>query len=385
MAKILIKYFRHILFSFAAIGFAGCGSSFIALKDAAIDESSITGLNSNPQRNFYYDRNIGDSIALKHTFDVKGSFGTTTPAAGSNFLFVPDLAGRVYAFDLETGKKAGYVSEKGSVYSSPVIKNSSLIFPVVKAGGKYTDLFIYDLTRGKKIEEIEVEGTLKSEPIKTDDGVIYISEEGIIYKYNYNGSQAWRYEHDEVVYSSPALWNDLVIFGDYKGRAAAIKASDGSLVYKVKTGGVFLGGFTVNGAKVYAGDADGKLYCLSAESGKTLWSYDTKYKIEAFPAAAKGAVIIGNLHGDLYSLNAETGKEIWKTSTGGIINAAPAIFNDYIVQPDLNKKVYRIERETGKISKTLEYETRTRLTPILYNKFLILGIDNGRVLVYEIL
>lgn len=384
MARILIKYLSIIIIGITALNTAGCGRSFIALK-SAVDENSIAGLNAHPQRNFYYNRNIGDSIAVKYTFDIKGSFGATTPAAANNYLFIPDLAGRIYAYNLETGKKAGYISSKGAVYSSPVIKNSLLVFPLVNGGGKDSELFIYDLNTGRKIRDIEVEGSIKSEPVQVEDGIIYISEEGTVYKYNYNGYQLWRYDHGEFVNSSPALWNDLVIFGDFKGNIAAVKASDGSLVYKQKTGGVFLGGFAVSNSRIYAGDADGKLYCLSAESGKLLWSYDTKYKIESFPAAAEGSVIFGNVHGDFYSLNAETGGLIWKTPTNGIINAAPAVFNDYIILPDLNKKIYFINRETGEIHKTLDYETRVRLTPMFYNNYLIIGIDNGRVLVYEIL
>jgi outer membrane protein assembly factor BamB len=384
MARTLINNILKAIMLLSALVFAGCGSSFISIK-SAIDDNSIAGLSSNPQRNFYYDRNLGDSLKLKYSFSIKGSFGATTPAIGNNYIFVPDMAGRIYSFNLETGEKAGHVSEKGAVYSSPILKNSFLMFPVVKAGGKYSELSIYDLSRGKELENIEMEGALKSEPIKVDDGAVYISENGKIYKYNYNGSQAWNIDYGEFINSSPALWKDLVIFGDFKGNVAAVKINDGSLAYKIKTGGSFLGGFSVHNGKAYAGDADGKLYCFNADTGQLIWSFDTKYSIEGFPAAAGDIIIIGNLHGDLYCLEEATGKQVWKTATKGILSAAPAVFNDYIIQPDLNKKVYFIDRATGEIHKTMEYETRVRLIPMLYNDLLILGIDNGKVLVYEIL
>ncbi len=66
------------------------------------------------------------------------------------------------------------------------------------------------------------------------------------------------------------------------------------------------------GAKIYAGSADGYLYCLDSVTGSITWRYYTGSVIRQAPLFANGAVYVGNQGGDVCVLNSETGRLIWR-------------------------------------------------------------------------
>jgi outer membrane protein assembly factor BamB len=71
--------------------------------------------------------------------------------------------------------------------------------------------------------------------------------------------------------------------------------------------------------RVYFGSsADGKLYCLDAESGKPLWTKRTGGPVRLAPSIADGRVYFGSDDGYAYCLDAGSGAVVWR------FHAAPA-------------------------------------------------------------
>jgi outer membrane protein assembly factor BamB len=60
----------------------------------------------------------------------------------------------------------------------------------------------------------------------------------------------------------------------------------------------------VCGGKIAFGSEDGRLYILTMESGKELWSYEIGKPLTASPAIANGMVIIGSEDGSVYAFGA---------------------------------------------------------------------------------
>ncbi len=97
----------------------------------------------------------------------------------------------------------------------------------------------------------------------------------------------------------------------------------------------------------------------------------------------KKNVYAGNLNGDFFSLNKNTGELNWQIQTKGIINTTPLITNDFIVQPNVDKKVLFINPSNGTIENAIEFDRRTKLTPVLYDSLLFLGSDRGILHAYK--
>lgn len=90
-----------------------------------------------------------------------------------------------------------------------------------------------------------------------------------------------------------------------------------TLVWKFRTGGRVLSSPVVQGASVYVGSSDGRLYAIDRERGTERWQFVSRGPIASSPAVSQGLVYFSSLDGKVYAVEAESGKERWSFATGG--------------------------------------------------------------------
>jgi outer membrane protein assembly factor BamB len=103
----------------------------------------------------------------------------------------------------------------------------------------------------------------------------------------------WRFNTGGPV-DSPVVSGGLVYIGSLDDNVYALNASDGSLVWKYKTGGNVLSPAAVADGKVYVGSEDNKVYALNATTGAYIWSYKTDGIVISSPAVAGSVVYVGS-------------------------------------------------------------------------------------------
>jgi outer membrane protein assembly factor BamB len=176
------------------------------------------------------------------------------------------------------------------------------------------------------------------------NGIAYIgSEDHSLYAIDTKtGKKIWEFCTGGAVHSSPSVNKNVVCFGSYDGYYYALNARTGKLLWKFKTGGekkvgakglwtmqpkdeymddlydFFLSSpiFSANASTVYFGSSDGKLYAVSAATGKLKWSFKTNGLIHTTPALHNGKLYIGSWDTYFYAIDAATGKLSWKFKTG---------------------------------------------------------------------
>ena len=83
------------------------------------------------------------------------------------------------------------------------------------------------------------------------------------------------------------------------------------------------------------------MHALDAKTGKELWSFTTKARIDSSPAVTPdGRLWFGSNDGNLYVLDANTGKEVWKFTAGAPISASPAIDGNSVVIGAQDGRIY---------------------------------------------
>lgn len=377
----LLKY--KILFLVFSLLLAGCARSVIKYA-TKLDEDPYKMFGKIPSRDFYLPVNISDSLLLKWEVDMYGSFPNSAVSIYDDLVFVNDLAGRIYCYQFEDGKKVGNLKySKGSVYSTPIPYRSEVIFPVADEKENITELIIYDYQEGKELNVIEIPGRVLTQLISVGDDVLFTTEIGSAYRYSFAGKKIWETYTRKSTRSSPAMTDNLFIFGNDDGEIIALNAATGDSVYVRKIGGPIYSGLTISNDIIYTGNEDGNIYALNSQDGEFIWKFNAGCRIIMNPTVDEQSVYVGNLAGMFYSINKNSGDENWRTSFSGVLNTTPLVTNNFIILPDVLFSLHFVKKETGEITKSIPLEGRAKLSPVIHKNILFIGFDDGIIRAYE--
>ncbi len=377
----LLKYKIFLLVVLLLL--SGCARSVIKYA-TKLDENPYQMYGKIPSRDFYLPVSISDSLVLKWESEANGSFTNSSISVYEDLVFINDLSGRIFCFNIETGKKIGYLKySSGSVYSTPIPYRSKIIFPVALEKDNLTELIIYDYAQGKEMESIELPGRVLTQMIAVNDEVLFTSEVGIAYKFNSSGKKIWETHTRVPTRSSPALVNDLFIFGNDDGEIIALNSSSGDSVYVQKIGGHFFSGLTISENVVYAGNDNGFVYALNSEDGGIIWQFDTGARIKMEPSVDDQNIYIGNLNGSFFSINKLTGKVNWRREFRGILNTTPLVTENNIILPNVLFEIHFLDKQSGNLLKSIPLDGRAKLSPVIHRNILFIGYDDGVLRAYE--
>ena len=93
----------------------------------------------------------------------------------------------------------------------------------------------------------------------------------------------------------------------------------------------FYSSAAVVGDRVVVGGRDKMVHCLNAKTGKEIWTFATRGRVESSPAIAGGRVYVGSHDGRLYVLDLKTGAKLWEFNVGAPLSASPAIGSSRLV------------------------------------------------------
>jgi hypothetical protein len=79
----------------------------------------------------------------------------------------------------------------------------------------------------------------------------------------------------------------------------------------------------IAGGKVYVGDMDGKVYCINADDGSTVWTANNPGGTVASCVYANNLVVFGSISRYVRCYNATTGTLVWEKFVGGAVTGAP--------------------------------------------------------------
>ena len=93
----------------------------------------------------------------------------------------------------------------------------------------------------------------------------------------------------------------------------------------------FYSSAAVSSGKVIVGGRDKMIHAIDASSGKAVWTYMTRARVESSPAIAGSRVYVGSGDGRFYVFDLATGAKVWEYDMGGPLSASPALANGRIV------------------------------------------------------
>jgi outer membrane protein assembly factor BamB len=374
---------RKILFIMILICFlGGCNKSLIELTSEQ-DDYFYNMFGGTPSREFFVPVTVSDSLQLKWESDAYGSFRNSSPTIYNEFIFTSDQGGRIFVFNIETGKQVGMLKSSESIYSSPLLYSSLVIYAVVEENSNISQIIYYNHKEGMEEFYKEFEGRIISEMIALENGIIFLLENGNIYRLDLVGNIVWQSETKQFTRCSPSLKNNTIVFGNDAGEIISVNIEDGRIINRVKYEGIFAGAPTIDNDRVFISNYNGYVYSLELSTLKANWKFNTGTKILMTPAFDNEYVIIGNLKGSLAVVDKNNGELVWKKEYKGLFNATPLVTNNRIIIPDLFRAFHIIDKVSGDLIKSVKLDGRAKLTPILKDNTLFIGYDRGVLRAYE--
>ena len=92
--------------------------------------------------------------------------------------------------------------------------------------------------------------------------------------------------------------------------------------------------------RLVLGGRDRGVHCLSRATGRGLWTFSTRARIDSSPLIVGGRVFIGSNDGVLYELDLATGRKVSEFTAGAALSASPAAAGGALVIGSQDGMVY---------------------------------------------
>ncbi len=257
-----------------------CNRATLLCLVAASLASAYTFRGDN-RRSGFLDGNVSPPLIQTHTLDI-GATILSSPVVVNDTVYFGARDSCAYA--VCAGRVLWKYRTRGWVDASPAYYGGKLY-----VGSRDGLLYVLNAATGDSLLAIFNGSTQCSSPLLYDTLVVFGAGGWAqdMRAHNVNtGFNVWFHTNPQMVYSSAALADSLVVYGENGGNLAALNAYDGRLAWKYRTrGGVYLSTPAISEGRVYfsPGDYDPYVYCISLEGGLLLWKHAVSAEILTKP------------------------------------------------------------------------------------------------------
>ena len=157
--------------------------------------------------------------------------------------------------------------------------------------------------------------------------------------------ELWRIEVQGQVDSAAVVVNGVVYISAANGFLYALDADTGTTMWEYDTRAVGTVSVAVTAGVVYGGSGDTALFALNAGDGSELWTV-TDIQPSGALMIADGVIYAGATDGTLYALDLN-GNVVWRASVGDAPLRSPALSGDMVYAGNETGALHAFERTTG--------------------------------------
>ena len=221
-----------------------------------------------------------------------------SPDGTGLWILIGSYDNHLHCVDAAKGKAVWTYETDNYINGSPAVSDQKTAF-----GGCDAIIHVVSLIDGTKAAGIDG-GSYIAGSAAFLDGQIYVGNyDNIFVRADVAAEKiVWEYaESDSPFFSSPAVGEDVVIFGGRDKKVHCVGRDDGKVVWTFQTLGEVDSSPAICGDKVVIGSEDGHIYLLKLSDGSKLWSYETGQPVMSSPAVARGTVVVGCDDGYVYA------------------------------------------------------------------------------------
>lgn len=254
----------------------------------------------------------------------------SAPTVTADAVYIGDEEGKFHAIDRVTGRQRWTFETQGEIYSSAAVADGRVIF-----GSYDNSLYCLGETDGKLKWKFETGGYVHCSPAVAE-GFTFIAgcDEHLRIINIETGEEAGDLPLQTYLIASPAVVGDRLYVGTYASEVVAVDWKKKDVVWRYnspQSDMPFHSSAAVTADRVVVGGRDKLLHCIDRATGKKVWTFATRSKVDSSPVIVGNRVFVGSNDGNLYELNLTTGESPWKFNAGKPISASPAIGEGVLV------------------------------------------------------
>lgn len=352
-----------------AVTIVACSSSF-KIKNISRDNArseAWTLYGGTRQRANFRAKALQPPLKNIWVYKASSAVGKSILAV-NGVLFATTLDGRLEAVDIAKGTKIKRGKTPEHFAATCAYREPYLI--IASSYGEKT-LALYDVRKGETLWNIAA-GDIESEPLVTSDAVYVAALYNHIDKYDLNsGEKSWGYKTADLLHSSPALSQNILVNGCDNGSIYALNARNGKLIWEQKAQASILATPVIWEDKVFVGSLDTTFYAFNLSNGDSLWTFRAQHPLYQTAATDGDVVMFGASDGQFYCLDAATGSMRWKYQAQSVVSTSPLLTQNIVYFGTLDKHYYGLDVHNGEVVWDFETKGRVRTAPIVWKSYLL--------------
>lgn len=329
---------------------------------------------------------LGNKLSLEWVFDT-GDFLKSSVVVAHDLAYIGAESGTLHAIDLKSGKEKWSYKTEMAIEAPPLVEAGQVF-----AGS--TDGFVYalDALTGELHWKYETDGEIMGAPNqavrpKSKDSVLVVgSYDNFVHCIDLvSGKLLWKFETQNYVNGVPTIYDaKYVVFGGCDAMLYVVSLEDGKNVRSVEVEAPIAASVAIADGVGYVGNMDRAVMAFDLETTDMVWSYQPKsFPYFSSPAVTNKSVLIGGRDKGLHCINRVSGKPIWRFSARGRIDSSPVVSGDKVVFGSMDGKLYLVSLDSGREVVSYEIGEPISSTPAVVAGKVIVGCEDGKVYAFK--
>jgi outer membrane protein assembly factor BamB len=196
------------------------------------------------------------------------------------------------------------------------------------------------------------------------------------------GALAWKVQTEGPVHATASVVDGVAYIAGCDENFRGIRVSDGKQVLEVLSGAYTGASPAIAGGRAFYGTFDNEVLAVELASKKIVWRYqhpERKFPFYASAAVAKDRVVVGGRDKLVHCLDAATGKALWTFATKARIDASAAIAGGRVYAGSGDGTLYVIDLADGSRKGAFEAGAPISASPAIAGGRLVVGTQDGRI------
>ena len=200
-----------------------------------------------------------------------------------------------------------------------------------------------------------------------------------------SGKLLWKFEAQNYINGVPTIYdNKYVVFGGCDAMLYVIGLEDGKNIRSIEVEAPIAASVAIANGVGYVGDMDRSVTAFNLETGEIIWNYRQKsFPYFSSPALSDRQVFIGGRDKGMHCIDRMSGKKVWRFSARGRIDSSPVITMNKVIFGAMDGKLYLVSRKNGQEITSYEIGEPISSTPAIVGQNIIVGCEDGNVYAFE--